>query len=400
VEFVGGGTYTRAMEELTLDVGGQTPDVVEERPIRLSYSSISTYELCPLQYRFKYVDGRPGRRTPALTFGESLHEALRSFHAQPVPVAPPLERLLGFLDEAWDGSAYSSEEEERAYHNHAREVLTAYHRDNAPSFRVPAVLEQRFRIDVDGVAVSGIIDRMDRHPDGSYEIIDYKTSRRLPPRKIVEADLQLSIYYLAAWEVWGIIPQRLTLYFLLPGQPMTVTRTQADLDVTRERVAAVAAGIRAGKFSARENRLCDWCDYQARCPLFAHRFERADTPVDIGGAVDEWITTKRRLRTDAARLEEISEIIHGYCTDTGLSRLFGDDAAVTRVQRADSAYDPDAVRRVLAPLGLIDGVTRIDDGAVDALLAGDLPEEAAQALRDARREGITHSLVLREGRRR
>lgn len=387
------------MEELTLDLGGVAPEA-EERPIRLSYSSISTYELCPLQYRFKYLDGRPGRRTPALAFGESLHEALRSFHAQPVPVAPPLERLLGFLDEAWDQSAYASDEEERAYRGHAREVLTAYHRDNAPSFRVPVALEQRFRIDVDGVAVSGIIDRMDRHPDGSYEIVDYKTSRRLPPRKVVEADLQLSIYYLAAWEVWGILPQRLTLYFLLPAQPVTVTRTPADLEATRDRVAAVAGGIRAGAFDPRENRLCEWCDYQSRCPLFAHRFERQETPVDIGAAVDEWISTKRRLRADAARLDEISETIHGYCDQTGLGRLFGDDAAVTRVRRTESAYDPEAVRRILAPLGLLDGVSRIDDASVDALLATDLPEDVAIRLREARRESVTHALSLREGRRR
>src|SRR6266542_6621774 len=66
--------YSAAMEELRLDVAS---DEIEETPIRLSYSSISTYELCPLQYKFRYIDKRPERRTPALGFGESLHEALR-----------------------------------------------------------------------------------------------------------------------------------------------------------------------------------------------------------------------------------------------------------------------------------------------------------------------------------
>src|SRR5207253_2529608 len=147
------------------------------------------------------------------------------------------------------------------------------------------------------------------------------------------SDLQLSIYYLAAWEVWGILPARLTLYFLLPGQPMTVTRSPEDLPATRARIAQVAAAIRRGEFPARENRLCDWCDYQASCPLFAHRFAREETPVDIGGAVDEWIATKRRLRRDAERIEELSATIHGYCAETGLRRLYGEDAAVTRFER-------------------------------------------------------------------
>jgi RecB family exonuclease len=325
------------MEELTLALGAE--DVVEETPIRLSYSSISTYELCPLQYKLRYLDGKPGRRTPALAFGESLHEALRSFHAQPVPVAPSLGAMMGYLDEAWDRSVYRSKDEERAYRDHAREVLTAYHRDNVVGFRVPVALEQRFQLDVDGVRVSGIIDRMDRHPDGSYEIIDYKTNRRLPPRRYVESDLQLSIYYLAAWEVWGILPDRLTLYYLLPGQPMTVTRRPEDLDVTRSRIWEVAENIRSGAFAPRENRLCNWCDYQAQCPLFAHRFEREETPIDIGAAVDEWIAAKRRLRADADRLQELSILIHDYCESTGLERLFGSDAAVTRVTRDDGVSD-------------------------------------------------------------
>jgi RecB family exonuclease len=387
------------MEELTLSLG--TPESeVEETPIRLSYSSISSYELCPLQYRFRYVDGRPTRRTPALSFGECLHEALRRFHAQPVPVAPSLERLLGFLEDAWDPSTYASEEEERAYRGHAREVLTAYHRDNAREFRVPVALEQRFAIDVDGVKVSGIIDRMDRHPDGSYEIIDYKTNRRLPPRRFVESDLQLSIYYLAAWEVWGIVPERLTLYFLLPGQPMTVTRRAEDLEATRARIAEVAAGIRAGAFDPKENRLCDWCDFQARCPLFAHRFAREETPVDIGAAVDEWITTKRRLRADAARLEELSEVIRRYSDSTGLRRLFGDDAAITRVTRAEGSYDPALVRSVLEPLGLLDRVIRVESAALDALLEAGLPGDAAARLREGRTETAADALYLREKRRR
>ena len=396
--FVAAATYTRPMEELRLDVAPEP--AVEETPIRLSYSSISTYELCPLQYRFRYLEGKPGRRTAALGFGESLHEALRRFHAQPVPVAPALERLLAYLDESWDPSAYRSQQEERAYHSHAVEVLTAYHRDNAKSFRVPVALEQRFRIDVDGVTVSGVIDRMDRHPDGTYEIIDYKTSRRLPPRRFVESDLQLSIYYLAAYEVWGILPQRLTLYFLLPGQPMTVTRTPEELQATRNRIAEVAAGIRSGAFAPKENRLCEWCDYQPQCPLFAHRFSREETPADIGSTVDEWIATKRRLLRDAERLEELSAAIHDYCDATGLERLFGDDGAVTRSARAESAYDDDAVRNALAPLGLLDGVTRVEYAAVDALLDESLPPETAAALHAARREETVRSLRLRNNRRR
>ena len=114
---------------------------------------------------------------------------------------------------------------------------------------------------------------MDRIPGGGYEIVDYKTNRRLPPQRRVDEDLQLSVYYLAAQQIWGIEPERLTLYYLLPGQRMSTVRTPADADALRHRIATVAERIEAGKFEPRQNPLCDWCDYQARCPLFRHARE-------------------------------------------------------------------------------------------------------------------------------
>jgi RecB family exonuclease len=390
------------MEELTFELAPAVLGEVEERPLRLSYSSISTYENCPLQYRYRYLEKLPGRRTPALAFGEALHEALRAWYHQPVPVPPPVEHLLASLDEAWDPSVYASPEEERTYKDHAREVLSAYHRTNSGSFRIPVALEQRFEIEVDGVTVSGIIDRMDRHPDGSYEIIDYKTSRRLPPLRFIERDLQLSIYYLAAYEVWGIRPEKLTLYFLLPGQPLTSTRTPADAEATRSRIAGVAARIRSGEFPARENPLCNWCDYQALCPLFAHKFTRGNAepaPVDIGAVVDEWVSRTRRIREDAQRLDELSATIHAYCEDHGLQRLFGEDAAVTRVKREEPTYDPNLVRAALPP-HLLDRVLRLDDAAITAMLQGDVPDDIRARLQEARIDQTTFALHLNRARRR
>src|SRR5439155_20839723 len=144
------------------------------------------------------------------------------------------------LEGEWVGEGYRDPSEERTYLDHARQVLAGYHRDNAPSFRIPAALEFRFTIEVDGVQLQGVIDRMDRIPGGGYEIIDYKTSRRLPPKQYVDTDLQLSLYYMAAREIWGIEPERLTLYYLIPGQRMSTFRTPDMAEEIRRRVGTVA----------------------------------------------------------------------------------------------------------------------------------------------------------------
>src|SRR5436190_170172 len=112
-------------------------------PTRLSYSSINTYETCPAKFRFQYEERVPTRQSPALSFGDSLHQALFHWHNRPVPVPPPLEELHEILDAVWVSDGYSSEAEEQTYREHASAVLAQYHRENADSYRIPAALEFR-----------------------------------------------------------------------------------------------------------------------------------------------------------------------------------------------------------------------------------------------------------------
>jgi RecB family exonuclease len=369
--------------------------------MRLSYSRIDAYETCPARFKFQYEDRLPGKPSPALSFGDSLHHALFHFHSRPVPVAPSVEELHEMLDGVWVREGYTDSSQERVYKDHARQVLTAYHRENVDQYRIPAALEFRFSIDVEGVRVTGTIDRLDRIPGGGYELIDYKTNRRLPPMSRVEQDLQLSIYYLAAREVWGIEPERLTLYFLLPGHRMTTTRTAADADELRRRIAVVAERVEAGKFEARENPLCDWCDYQHLCPLFRHRFEKegGDPAPRMTEVVDEWVDLKRRGREVYRRLDELAVLINAFCEEHGYRRLFASDgSAIDRRPQHVTAPDEFKLRQVLEPLGLWEGVLAVDPRRVSDLvesrtLAPDI-EDAVLASREEVR--TQHALYLRE----
>jgi RecB family exonuclease len=369
--------------------------------MRLSYSSIDTYETCPAKFKFAYEDRLPRRPSPALSFGDSLHRALQCFHNRPVPVPPARDELLEMLDAVWVSEGYRDASEERTYRDHARQVLVQYHVENAERYRIPVALEFRFSIEIEGVQVNGMIDRMDRLPGGGYEIIDYKTNRRLPPLSRVERDLQLSIYHLAAREVWGIDPARLTLYYLLPGQRMTTTRTPEDVDELRARIATVAERIGAGKFEPRENPLCDWCDYQAMCPIFRHRFEREDgdpTP-RMTELVDEWIGLKRQGREVYRRIDELVALINAFCEEHGYRRLYGSDgAAVDRRPQHVTQPDEEALRRVLEPLGLWERVLSVDTKKLNDLVEGRrLAPEVEDAILASREEVRTqHALYLKE----
>jgi len=108
--------------------------------MRLSYSSINTYETCPAKYRFQYEERLPTGTSPALSFGDSIHRSLYRFHDRPVPVAPGLEELHEILDGEWVSEGYRDAAEEQVYLDHARQVLAEYHRANAGSFQIPPAL--------------------------------------------------------------------------------------------------------------------------------------------------------------------------------------------------------------------------------------------------------------------
>ncbi len=374
-------------------------------PSRLSYSSISTYETCPAKFRFQYQERLPQKPSAALSFGDSLHQALFHWHNRPVPVPPPLEELHEILDSVWVSDGYSSEAEELTYREHAGTVLGQYHRENVGSYRIPAALEFRFTVEIEGIPINGTIDRLDRIPGGGYEIIDYKTNRRLPPMSRVEQDLQLSIYWLAAQQVWGIEPERLTLYFLLPGQRMTTTRTREHADELRRRIATVAERIAAGKFEPKQNPLCDWCDYQAMCPLYRHKYEKAggDPAPRMSEVVDEWVALKQQGRDVYRRLDELAVLINAFCEEHGYRRLFASDGSVIdRRPQPVTAPDERKLREVLEPLGLWDRVQSVDPRKVSDLVEGrTLPPDVEDAVLASREEVRTqHALYLTQDRAR
>jgi putative RecB family exonuclease len=75
----------------------------------LSYSQISTYLMCPLRYRFQYVELiPPAFKSAALAFGSAIHEAVGAFYHE-VLTGDELrpDQMLDVYRQAWqsrDGS--------------------------------------------------------------------------------------------------------------------------------------------------------------------------------------------------------------------------------------------------------------------------------------------------------
>jgi len=268
--------------------------------MRLSYSAVSTYEKCPLSYRFQYIDKLEVAPSPYLSFGRSMHSALQWLYSRKVPEPPSLADLLLQLDACWEGEGFCDAGEEDSFRRHAAEVLTAYYQKNVVDFHLPVAIEDRFEIKMDGYVLSGVIDRIDRRPDGAYEIIDYKTNRKLPDLRRLREDLQLPIYQMACSETWGISPSKLTFYYLIPNQKYSTQPKDADgILRVKERLDRTAQAISSRRFPATPSPLCPWCSFQDVCP---ERIQ-ADSPEE------RYLSRHRSLlkRRDAL-LDAISEL--------------------------------------------------------------------------------------------
>jgi len=295
--------------------------------LRLTCSSIASYLNCPLQYRLRYIERHPVHQSPSLSFGNSLHEALKWFYSASTPTPPSLHDLLEYLEQCWSSNGYSSDQEEARYFCQAKSVLQIYYRNYAGFFAVPEALEKSFTLDVGFCELSGVIDRLDKRQDGGFEVVEYKTSRRLPPARSLEKDLQLPIYHLAVHKIWNLAPVKVSYHYLLHNHLYSLKVTPERALRTLEDIERVVREIEAEHFDPRRNNLCPYCDFLQECPIMKDNPPTPARPsaphLDIGQAVDELLLTGRQLPGNRSRIDGLKGTVEEYLRDNSLTKVGG-----------------------------------------------------------------------------
>jgi putative RecB family exonuclease len=149
-------------------------------------------------------------------------------------------------------------------------MLLTYHKRFHPFTQSTTLqLEEKFLFPLsDQHEIRGIIDRLAKASDGSLEIHDYKTSRRLPDSAKVSSDTQLALYELALRHRWpeaGSVS--LIWHYLAFDRDIQITKTEQQLEVVKRNTLVLIQRIEAAtSFPANVTRLCDWCEYKELCP--------------------------------------------------------------------------------------------------------------------------------------
>lgn len=235
--------------------------------LSLSASDLSLYLTCPLKYKFARVFGIPQEPTINQRFGILVHNVLERFHKEPPENDDEgLRQLTNLFETGWRRTGFGTTDDELQFRDRAREALRLYWERERVAEGEPVWLERKFDFKVGEHHVRGRVDRVDRLPDGDYELIDYKTGERKTEADL-ESDLQLALYRLAAREAWEIEASTGSYYYVLEADKVAAPTKPGDAERVERTVLQVGEGILGQDFEPRPSpAVCGWCDYRLICP--------------------------------------------------------------------------------------------------------------------------------------
>jgi putative RecB family exonuclease len=360
--------------------------------MRISYSSFDTYQTCPLKYKFQEIDRIKVPKSKEAVFGTILHSTLKFIH-NPGIIYPTLEQALDYFSKNWNSEVFADELEERAAFSQGVQIIQDYYKKNDPSKTNIIDLESRFAIEIGNEKethiIAGIIDRIDKTEDG-YEIVDYKTTKKMPSQEKVDNDIQLSVYlhaFLSRYpkELENLDKIKVSLYYLKHGVKLSSTRTFEQLKKSEQLFLDTIKIIESGKFEPIISPLCDWCGYQNRCPMWKHKFKelrKIDTE-EINRTIQDYIEIKSAMTISKDKIAELQEKISEYMDQEGVDRVFGPEGVIARTLRKTYKYDEKKLREILEPLDKWEDVLKVDGIALRNIL-GALPYQTRQEAEKAK----------------
>ena len=235
--------------------------------LALSATDIETYRSCPLRYKFARVFRVPQEPTINQRFGIVVHQVLERWHQRDDPTRPQtVEELLALLDAGWRRAGFGRSDHEQQLRGKAEAALRRYHQRFQEERTEPLWFERSFNFRIGPHVLRGRVDRVDRLPDGGYELIDYKTGRPKSQAQLRD-DIQLALYAVAAREAWKLESSCQSYLYVLDDEKVRLPADAADAEWVEDTVMEVAEGILGQGFEPTPSySACSACEYRIACP--------------------------------------------------------------------------------------------------------------------------------------
>jgi DNA helicase-2/ATP-dependent DNA helicase PcrA len=243
--------------------------------LMLSATDIEIYRTCPLKYKFARVYSIPKEQTLPQRFGILVHNVLERYHSLlsgdengggSSANRSDADKLLGLFENGWQRLGFGDSNEERQLHDKAVVALGRYSERFAAQEASPVWFERNFSFQIGPHRLRGRVDRIDQHPDGSYELIDYKTGKPRTPAQLKD-DIQLSLYQMGAKEAWKLDSSRQSYHYVLDDEVVQLEPSAENMERIAQTATEVAEGILAQQFEPKPSfSACRICDFQLICP--------------------------------------------------------------------------------------------------------------------------------------
>jgi DNA helicase II / ATP-dependent DNA helicase PcrA len=231
--------------------------------VMLSASDIETYRLCPLKYKFARVFRIPQEPTIYQRFGIVLHQVLERFHQSE---SPGRDDLFDLFEASWRRAGFGDTDDELQFRERALDALDRYWERVRDQEGEPEWFERSFSFQLGPHLLRGRVDRVDKLPDGTYELIDYKTGKAKSEEDL-RTDIQLSVYQMGARESWGVRTSAQSYLYVMTGEKVPVLHSEEELDRVRATVERIGEGILRQEFQPTPSaEICSFCDYRIICP--------------------------------------------------------------------------------------------------------------------------------------
>jgi putative RecB family exonuclease len=248
-----------------------------------SYSSVSQYLKCPLQYYFERIAKLPRKgTTDAQVLGSAVHSALATYHRQLQSGEATTSGSIrqAYLD-AWDNLIGNNEVVALGGKplDNSRDLgmtLVEVYLEQPPSGTIIAVESPMMapiansRGDYLEKPVMIVADLVSRQEDGTLQITEIKTSGRAYSESEVATSLQPTFYANALYEMTGKEPGvefTVLVKTKVPKlQKIQAIRTISDYQRLGDLVGVVEKAVEAGAFYPVESPInCSGCPFYRPC---------------------------------------------------------------------------------------------------------------------------------------
>lgn len=239
----------------------------------LSPSKITTYLACPVKYIWTYVDERGRwymRSKSYYSFGTSLHRVLERFHDSGDTGVSTTEEVMAAYEESWIEAGYSSSEEMAEAFGEGREILERHVRATLerPPEAKTLFVEKQLRKDMGDFVLLGRLDRVDEYPDGTLEVVDYKSGRTRVTEEEVASDIAMSAYQILLRDKYPDRPVRARIVALRTGESESAALSDAEAQAFETDLIRLAGEILTtdlDQVSPKFKPLCARCDFRPLC---------------------------------------------------------------------------------------------------------------------------------------